>query len=262
MNRFIIAAIAASCAICFTQTALAADLPRKAPAVAPTPVAAPYDWSGLYVGGNIGGAWTEEDRFYPQAIGGPLGASTNFDRAFGGFNAGAQVQWQNWLLGVEVAYSAAISGTDGGLTPLPTPPFAADTAAREKLNNLLTVGPRLGFAWDRWLFFVTGGYAVANLNAEYAFASTGLPRFPGFWGASRNNGWFAGGGFDVVVYQGPFADLILGAEYQHVDLKEENIFCFNAGCSPANAEDYRNKANVDIVRARITLKSHGFGWFR
>jgi outer membrane immunogenic protein len=36
--------------------ALSADLPVKAPAYAP-PVAAPYNWTGSYVGGNIGYGW-------------------------------------------------------------------------------------------------------------------------------------------------------------------------------------------------------------
>ena len=34
----------------------AADMAVKAPP--PTVPAAPYNWSGLYVGGNFGGAWT------------------------------------------------------------------------------------------------------------------------------------------------------------------------------------------------------------
>jgi hypothetical protein len=36
--------------------ALAADMAVKAPP--PSAPAAPYNWSGLYVGGNFGGAWT------------------------------------------------------------------------------------------------------------------------------------------------------------------------------------------------------------
>src|SRR6516165_10607848 len=36
--------------------AFAADMPVKAPP--PPAPTAPYNWSGLYVGGNFGGAWT------------------------------------------------------------------------------------------------------------------------------------------------------------------------------------------------------------
>jgi hypothetical protein len=44
----------------FTQTVLAADLPRRpaaAPLLTPTPV---YNWTGIYVGLNGGGGWGSE----------------------------------------------------------------------------------------------------------------------------------------------------------------------------------------------------------
>ena len=43
-------------AISVSIPAHAADMAVKAPA--PTVSVAPYNWSGLYVGGNFGGAWT------------------------------------------------------------------------------------------------------------------------------------------------------------------------------------------------------------
>jgi len=39
-----------------TGIALSADMPVKAPAYAP-PQAAPYNWTGSYIGGNFGYAW-------------------------------------------------------------------------------------------------------------------------------------------------------------------------------------------------------------
>jgi hypothetical protein len=42
----------------FGVSALASDLPTKAP-VKRTPIAAPsYNWSGFYVGADFGGGWT------------------------------------------------------------------------------------------------------------------------------------------------------------------------------------------------------------
>jgi opacity protein-like surface antigen len=42
-------------AICVSGTARAADMPVKAPPIIPSP---PYNWSGFYLGANLGGAWT------------------------------------------------------------------------------------------------------------------------------------------------------------------------------------------------------------
>jgi outer membrane immunogenic protein len=50
--------ISASFGFGLQQTALAADMPVKAP-IRQAPIVAPvYDWSGLYVGAHIGGAWS------------------------------------------------------------------------------------------------------------------------------------------------------------------------------------------------------------
>ena len=78
-------------------------------------------------------------------------------------------------------------------------------------------------------------------------------------GASRNNGWYAGGGFDYMVYAGPLVDLILGLEYQHLDVGSNSAFCGNPACTAGNSFDLDGKA--DIVRARLTIKTKGYGWF-
>jgi outer membrane immunogenic protein len=237
--------------------ATAADMPVKAPRVAPAAPA--YNWSGFYVGAGAGGTWSDVHRFYPQAVGGPLHSTSSINEAIYSIHGGAQWQLGRWVLGVEVGYTRGFDTLEDKVA-LPTPPFAADTSAHHRISSLFTVGPRLGFTWDRWMIYGTGGFASARLDGRYAFTSTGAPRFPGFWGSSRNKGWFAGGGVEVVILQGTFADLLLGAEYQHFDLGSKNSFCFNAGCSPANAEDYQLDAKGDIVRARLTVKTHGWSF--
>ena len=61
--------------------------------------------------------------------------------------------------------------------------------------------------------------------------ATGIARFNG---ASRNNGWYAGGGFDYMVHKGPLVDVLLGVEYQHFDVGSKNAFCFNPGLQPCD----------------------------
>ena len=80
-------------------------------------------------------------------------------------------------------------------------------------------------------------------------------------GQSRNNGWYAGGGFDYMVHKGPLVDVLLGVEYQHFDVGSKNAFCFNPGCNAATGWDYDLGAKGDIVRARLTIKTQGFGFY-
>jgi outer membrane immunogenic protein len=233
--------------------AVAADMPVKAPP--PAPVL--YDWSGAYVGFNIGGIWTDIERthVYPAPFQNEY--TTSNDDAIYGFHAGFQQQWGIWVLGIEAAYSACFRECQGTVGPL-GPPFAADLAHYNKLTNLFTVGPRLGLAFDRWMIFATGGYATATLKGQYVVNSTGLQVFPTFSGQSRNDGWFVGAGFEYMVHKGALVDVILGAEYQHIDLEDKRAFTeFPLG---GFDDSFNLKATADIVRARLTIKTQGWGW--
>jgi hypothetical protein len=77
-----------------------------------------YDWSGAYIGANVGGVWYDVDRTFPNVIAGPTGNfSTSDSDGIFGFHAGAQWQWGAWVLGAEAALSGcfnecrSISGT-------------------------------------------------------------------------------------------------------------------------------------------------------
>ena len=50
----------------------------------------------------------------------------------------------------------------------------ANTFFQHKITNLFTVGPRLGYAWDRFMIFATGGYASADLKTAACSSVTGL----------------------------------------------------------------------------------------
>ena len=52
-------------------------------------------------------------------------------------------------------------------------------------------------------------------------------------GASRNNGWYAGGGFDYMVHKGPLVDVILGLEYQHYDVGLQKCVLLQPAAIPA-----------------------------
>ena len=244
---------------------MAADMRVKAPPPLPPPPV--YDWSGAYVGFSIGGVWYDVDRHYPN-----LGLATDGEVSLGlpattysssgndviyDFHAGWQWQWGWVIFGFEAGYSGGFKEMRSTVLFTDFP----DLTLEHKITNLFTVGPRLGFAWDRFMIYGTGGYAVATLKAQYLDTAKGVATILGESAATRNDGWFAGIGFEYMVYKGPLVDVVLGAEYQHFDVSGKNAFCFNASCSPADAFDYDlGGATGDIVRARLTIKTQGFGW--
>src|SRR5262245_13923900 len=90
----------------FAVPAVAADMTVKAPVPAPAPAAA-YNWSGFYVGANVGYAWGRVRATDSPASNGVCWATCgtkwgpDVDSFTGGAQAGWNVQLQNWVLGVE-----------------------------------------------------------------------------------------------------------------------------------------------------------------
>jgi outer membrane immunogenic protein len=273
MKRFVLGSVALAAMV--AGPAMAADMPVKAPA----PAVSYYDWTGVYIGASIGWVGTHVDRTYPSLplAGFPAASfSSSSNDTIYDVHAGAQVQWGWLVLGAEAGYSAGFREMQSQTGPLPIPPFdgacgavgAPGCFAFNKITNLFTVGPRLGIAWDRWMIFGTGGYAAGSIKGTYGCVATGVLTLPGRGctgaavtvndsGASWNDGWFAGAGFEYMIYKGVLVDAILGAEYQHVDLSSKG------GCCAA--EDpffFDHKARADIVRARLTIKTHAWDFLR
>jgi outer membrane immunogenic protein len=247
--------------------AMAADMPYKAPPPAPPVVY--YDWSGAYVGFNVGGIWSTINQDFPNPLlfgGTGPGSGNNFSTSpndgIYGFHAGAQWQWGAWVLGVEAALSGCFNECRAESGIVPPPGIAPNTFFEHKITNLFTVGPRLGYAWDRWMIFATGGWASANLKSAACNSVANTCDGPGtrFNGQSRNSGWYAGGGFDYMVHKGALVDVILGVEYQHFDVGGERAFCFNPACNGPTGWDEDLSAKGDIVRARLTIKTQGYGY--
>jgi outer membrane immunogenic protein len=249
--------------------AMAADM-RVAP---PPPPVVYYDWSGAYVGFNVGGVWYDHNQHFPT----PTAVTPAFpatSASFGtsgsdgilGFHAGTQWQWGAWVLGVEAALSGCFHECRSVSGVNTSPLFGGPNQLFEhKMTNLFTVGPRIGYAWDRWMIFATGGWASANLKSSRCVVNSAAGcDGPGsnFNGASRNNdGWYAGGGFDYMVHKGSLVDVILGVEYQHYDVKDQRAFCGLPGCGAATSADYDLSSKGDLVRARLTIKTQGYGWW-
>jgi outer membrane immunogenic protein len=271
MKKFLLGSVALV-ALSVGGPALAADMPayKAAPYAAPSY----YNWSGYYLGFNIGGQWDTVERTFPSfptASGGfnsgsPFSTDSN-DGIFG-THLGLQYQWGAWVLGVEGGLSAGfheMRGTSGRLpTPVGVGPgFTVNTFGEHKVTNLLTVGPKLGYAFGNWMIYGTGGYASADLKGTYCSTVTGACGVPLTVqnGASRNNGWFAGAGIDYMIHKGSLVDVILGAEYQHWDVDSKSAFCFSAaGCGVRTGADYDLSAHGDIFRAKLTIKYNPWGY--
>jgi outer membrane immunogenic protein len=176
--------------------ALAADLPVKAP-----PPVVIYDWTGFYIGvaggGSLGGSNHVDpngfnytaDGFRVQGglIGGTLGYNWQVYRFVFGFEGDA-----SWV--GEYGSNQDNNGANPPFGP-PGPSLFADAAFRSftRENWLATVRGRAGYAVDNLLFYVTGGYAAAGVEAGIKdFAASALI----VSATSTRSGWTGGGGIE------------------------------------------------------------------
>jgi outer membrane immunogenic protein len=221
VTMFGAAAVGVACA----SGALAADMPLKAPAAVHN---APYNWTGLYVGGHIGYGWmnstdqvtavSDPARF---VSGGFIATSLPVDPK--GFVGGGQIgfNWQapgsRWVLGIE----ADISGTNFNNTvALPGPNDSSRImTAQEKLDWLGTVRGRLGWTpADRLLVFATGGLAYGHRSLSTALmrttAACGAAQCEQGSASDTHAGWVVGGGAEWAFS----GNWIARAEYLYFDL--------------------------------------------
>ena len=54
-------AIAAAALMMGSMSASAADLAARPYTKAPAPIVSVYNWGGFYIGGHVGGAWTNQE---------------------------------------------------------------------------------------------------------------------------------------------------------------------------------------------------------
>jgi outer membrane immunogenic protein len=205
------------------SSALAADMtPRypqqpyvKAPLYNPV-----FSWTGFYLGLNGGGGWGHSswDRT------GEIDLSGGFIGGTAGFN------WQTgqMVLGIEgdVDWSG-MSGTSAAF---------CSAGCTTKTDWLGTVRGRVGYSFDRFLPYFTGGLAAGDIQAST----------PGFAGATQTNlGWTLGAGMEVAIVGNWSAK----AEYLHVDLGSFNCGTACGGFTPDNVS-----LKEDLVRGGVNYK--------
>jgi len=199
--------------------AVAADLPRGMP---PTkaPVFVPgYSWTGFYLGVNGGGAFGRSDW---------SGFANDTDLSGGMVGVTAGYNWQSgqWVFGLEGDIDWA--NIKGDFTSAACP-----TGCETKNTWLGTARGRLGWAFDRWMPYVTGGAAFGEVKATQAGVASA---------SDTNVGWTVGAGIEGAITGNWTAKL----EYLYVDLGD--VSC--GACVPATNADFRSH----LVRAGLNFR--------
>jgi outer membrane immunogenic protein len=226
MNRFLLGAGL----VAMATSASAADLPATPYTKAPQIVASAYDWTGFYIGGNVGYSFGRAKNDSTSTLNG-VPPVLNADRApvdgvIGGAQLGWNTQFNNLVFGVEADFQGiGQRGSTSTSTGFSTPgglAFGTDNQTRdERLDWFGTVRARVGLANAGILWFGTGGLAYGHIKF------TGADSFPitvlGFGSAIANGsfdasqtkiGWSLGGGVEVAAMAPNWTWKL---EYLHLD---------------------------------------------
>ena len=232
----------------------AADLP--APALLPPVYApAPYNWTGFYVGGNLGAGWSGlSSANFSDTLGSSFSGPTN-TQFVGGGQVGANYQfWGGAVVGVEAMFDwFAVSHNNPVTATDPTNTVAANIGPVDA-RWATTLTGKFGYAWDRVLLYgKAGGAWVAATSPSISIAGGGPASF-----SSVNNNttstWTVGFGFEWA-FSGNWS---ARAEYDYIALPNQSLTV--APATPTFGGDVIsfNNRNLSIFTAAINYKFGGW----
>ena len=201
--------------------ASAADLPRAATPYRAPAYVAQYNWTGFYLGINGGGGWGDSDwngfGLGNKPSGGMIGGTAGYNW---------QAPGSPWVFGLE---------GDVDWTNIKDTSACGGLICETRNNWFGTVRGRVGYAFDRFLPYFTGGLALGDVEA----------RRTGFAGSKDTNaGWTLGVGIEGVIAGNWTAKV----EYLHADLGDTT--CSAIACGTASNVDLQ----LNILRGGLNYR--------
>jgi outer membrane immunogenic protein len=196
--------------------AFAADLPVKA-----SQPATDYDWTGIYIGGSIGGGFSTHDVSDPALgplLGAPYAQGISASGFIGGGEGGARGQFGKLVVGVEGDITwGNLNGTNA--SAFGPDSFTVSRAFTADTNWTATTAATFGTTFDPTvLLYGKAGVAWANTHYTDSWAVPGMPPFGGI-GSDTRVGWTAGTGVEWAVSN----SLSLKVEYAYLDFGKHTV---------------------------------------
>jgi outer membrane immunogenic protein len=184
--------------------AFGADLGARPYSKAPVYAAPIYNWTGFYIGGHIGGAFSSSNNFNGLVL------NDNSARFLGGVQGGADWQFApNWVVGVEGQYSWLSKNNLNAF-------FPGGLAYNNDQRAIGSLTARVGWTWGPGLLYVKGGYAYSDNNDTLRLA--GVPVAFAL-DSNHRDGYTVGGGVEYMFAPNWSAK----AEYQYYNFGDSRF---------------------------------------
>jgi len=200
-------------------------------------------WGGFYVGGNAGGSWGDQSVSASVEPGNGSAAISAIDAAAisrasalksnkgaftGGIQGGYNYMMGPWLLGLEGDWDwLDLNTTSTKSAPsalLINPPVVYSLNQQVTTDWMVTLRPRIGYAFDRWLVYATGGLAWSELKYRADITDSRGNRGVVDTNTTKT-GWAAGVGAGyALTSQWSLRGEWLYADFGHVGTATTNAF--------------------------------------
>jgi outer membrane immunogenic protein len=240
--------------------AAAADLPVKAPMAVPV-MAPAFSWTGFYIGANGGYAFGGRDEVDiaetqngAAFVSGTWPGFANFGRLepkgwFGGGQIGYNWQVTNIVLGLEADFQgASIKSSQSATLPYIVAPNTINVAAGSNIDWFGTVRGRLGWAFDRWMIYATGGFAYAQNTYTVAMTDT-FGFVANINSKTTRPGYVVGGGVEWSFAP----SWSVKAEYQYINLGTYSLAATETTAAGASAFAIATQARPDFHTLRLGI---------
>ena len=230
---------------------LAARPYTKAPMMAPVMT---YNWTGCYIGGNVGGGWAKTEQTRVTRLGVAALAdygSSEGSNVIGGAQIGCDYQFAgNWVVGVQGMFDFGNLNSSHILPAFPT------FTSTNRTKDIFTATGRVGYLFaPQVLGYVKGGGAWARIDhnilqpgGALSESATGIDR----------QGWTVGGGLEWMFAPG----WSVFGEYNYMDFGRKDI----GFTSAVTGNGFVAGAPSEVVSTRLTVQqvlvgvNYKFNW--
>jgi outer membrane immunogenic protein len=265
-RKYLITILAFAFVLSFSPLAFADDVSTR-----------DYNWTGPYVGLNAGWAKAKSEsrttsQFFPESngnaylwnvdqqtfatVGSPTLRSDNF---VGGIQGGYNRQFGNFVFGGEIDFNYMninTSETSPGQLAIGYVKFnnpAVTFRTSMSADWLLTLRPRIGYAFQNFLFYGTGGLALTDIKAHWDYYHDNLPSGIYYESASKSKtkvGWTIGGGIEVGLWK----NWSIRGEYLYADFGSISASGIVEGLpGAALSQSYHHKIDFTTQTVRAGL---------
>jgi outer membrane immunogenic protein len=235
--------IAALSAAIMASPALAADIYKNdAGSLKDTPYTPAFSWTGFYLGANVGYAWGDvESRSDEGFEEDDASVSYDADGVLAGAQIGYNVQRGRFVFGVEGELGWL--GGEGDKFIVDDP----DNFGEAEFGAYGVLAARIGIASERALFYVKGGWALANVDLSAGDLDSGDIDEDNSTSVDETlSGYAIGGGVEYALSQ----NWTVKAEYLYMNFGEEKS-------RSAEGESFEHEIDLHTAKIGVNYKFGG-----